>query len=549
MSSETWKPSKEGCARPREPFSDSSRRAMQRLVTDWAHGLARRPFPSEDMPRFRWSAVRPGKWREAHSLRLWRGELRREGQTVPVMVKLWPSKREREVLWELRDVPGVPRLLGVTDSFPRALLMEVCPGRSFLCQRRLVNSWTCLAGLQRVCEVAAALHAKGVAHGDLRDRSIIMAETDGTVTVTLLNMRRAVRLGDLDEDGKSEYVLRDLTQLHGLLTQLGDLFCVRAYTNFLQILETRFKDKRPASANQMAAGIACIISLHPHRPFCPFTVLKEVRDEDNTSVSSHNSATDSQPVTTLTLDKSLEWPPRDASFVTFSWSEVSLRPRRLKSKLVARGEKLHRGDSTVPVTIKVSPQEWEQHVLHALQDVPGVPLLLGVIKESPAALVLEDYKGKTFRQLLNTGRVRMCLEGLVHACGTLDALHARGIVHGSLTSRNILIYAHEDTTFATLINLEACCSFRSMQEPWPAVLLHRDLRCLARLVYSLSCLATVPQYRRLRAALLAGLAAGDPMTAKEVAVQLQVVQDHLGGRPWLFGCCRRKEAIHPTPST
>lgn len=50
--------------------------------------------------------------------------------------------------------------------------------------------------------MAASPYAKGVAHSDLKEGKIIMAETGEMVIVMFLNFKSAIRLEDHDENMK-----------------------------------------------------------------------------------------------------------------------------------------------------------------------------------------------------------------------------------------------------------------------------------------------------------------------------------------------------------
>ena len=214
----------------------------------------------QPIPRYSWDDVTPGQWKCACIWRIKRRKLRKDGHVMPVMVKQYASKHERYLLWQLKGEPGIPRLVGITNAFPYALLMEVYPGRSFRCQRHFSSHWKCLFGLQRVCEVVSGLHAQGITHGDLRDRNIVFAVKDGDIKVTILHFDRGVRLKGLSAEQKYPHIRRDLRQIYKLLTRLRGLFCVGEYVGFVKEVRTRLKDDQPLSALQIASGIAYILS-------------------------------------------------------------------------------------------------------------------------------------------------------------------------------------------------------------------------------------------------------------------------------------------------
>lgn len=498
----------------------------------------------EHIPRYSWEDINPGKWECACIWRIRRRELREDGKSTPIMVKLLASKHERYLLWELQGEPGIPRLLGVTDSFPYALLMEVYPGRSFRWHRCFSNHWTCLSALHHVCEAVAVLHSRGITHGDLRDTNIIFAATDGEVNVTLLHFDRAMRLKGLIAKKKYVYLLRDLRQLHKLLTLLGGLSCVKEYVVFLEEVRMRLEDERPLSAIQLASRIGSILRLYPHRPFCAFIWCGKMIKRANWS--HHSSDTSSISVFPGMVTPSINipsyqtptgWPPRDVVIPTFPWHKVSPQPWPLMCKCPARAGTLERGDITVPVIVKLMTPTRERYVLHDLQDVPNIPVLIGITSDHPHALILEKYRGSTFRWLRRVRRTWACLAGLAEVCITLAALHARGIVHGDVNENNIIIHSHRGNTSVTLINFEKSCHFKSMEEPLSSTILWEELERVSHLVHLIGGLRCLPEYTQLLANLRSGKEISSPMPAEIVAQELQSILEQYPGRPGLLRRC------------
>ncbi|MPC51982.1 hypothetical protein E2C01_045840 [Portunus trituberculatus] len=495
----------------------------------------------EHVPRYSWENVKGGKWNCPCVWRVRRRELKNDGETIPVMVKLLASKHERYLLWELRGQPGIPRLLGITDSFPYALLMEMYPGRSFHWQRHFTSHWTCLLALHRVCEVVAALHSRGITHGDLRGTNIIFAVIRGEINLTLLHFDRAIRLKGLTPKRKYEYLLRDLRQLYKLLILLGGLSCVNEYVIFLEKVKMRLEDERPLAAIQLALEIASILHLYQRRPLCTFFWFGKVRKRTN--LNQYSSDTSSLSVFPGMITPNIKipkyqtppgWPPRNVIISTFPWSKVSPQPWLLKCKYPSRAGTLQRGDIIVPVIVKLLTPTRERYVLYDLRDVPNVPVLIGITSEYPHALILERYDGKTFRWLRRVGRTWDCLSGLVQICTTLAALHARGVVHGDVNEKNIVIHSNGGSISVTLINFEKTSFLKPMEDPVSSTILWKELQSVSNLIHLLKSLKYLPEYKQLLANLRIRNEINSPMTAEAMAQELQSVLEQYPGRPGFF---------------
>jgi hypothetical protein len=97
------------------------------------------------------------------------------------------SREVRAYEW-LGAVPGVARLLGRIDR--HALALEFIDGEELArSPRRLENG---ARHLERLRKIVAAMHARGVAHLDLRGRENVMLDTKGEIHV--LDLAAAVRL-------------------------------------------------------------------------------------------------------------------------------------------------------------------------------------------------------------------------------------------------------------------------------------------------------------------------------------------------------------------
>uniref|UniRef100_A0A0P4WER5 Protein kinase domain-containing protein n=1 Tax=Scylla olivacea TaxID=85551 RepID=A0A0P4WER5_SCYOL len=92
---------------------------------------------------------------------------------------------EALVLQLLQSVAGVPRLYGVTDSPPQALVMTHCPGEQLEAFHTPRTARTFLASLQRASRILLRMHALGVSHGDVHQRNILVQAAGDTEQVTV----------------------------------------------------------------------------------------------------------------------------------------------------------------------------------------------------------------------------------------------------------------------------------------------------------------------------------------------------------------------------
>src|SRR5690606_21162715 len=87
----------------------------------------------------------------------------------------WSLAREHEVYRRLRGVPGVPRCHAFLDG--RYLVLEHIEGRSLRHAER--DGALPPALFERLLATLRAMHAAGVAHGDLKRKDNILVATDG----------------------------------------------------------------------------------------------------------------------------------------------------------------------------------------------------------------------------------------------------------------------------------------------------------------------------------------------------------------------------------
>lgn len=101
------------------------------------------------------------------------------------------------MLHELEGERGVPRLYGVTDASPPALVMGLCEGA--LLQDVCAGGETVMAlrALVSLCGVVRRLHARGITHGDVHAGNVMVDVTEaGQVEATLLDFGLAERHTD-----------------------------------------------------------------------------------------------------------------------------------------------------------------------------------------------------------------------------------------------------------------------------------------------------------------------------------------------------------------
>lgn len=108
---------------------------------------------------------------------------------------------EALVLQVLEEVVGVPKLYGVTDSPPEALVMTYCPGVMLEAFETPRTARTFLASLQKTCHILRRMHAMGISHGDVHARNIIVDAAGDTedITVHLVDFGEAQILNDETE--------------------------------------------------------------------------------------------------------------------------------------------------------------------------------------------------------------------------------------------------------------------------------------------------------------------------------------------------------------
>lgn len=82
--------------------------------------------------------------------------------------------KEAQVLKDLDGAGGVPRLIGLTEEDPQALLMEFCPGVSLEDFLEDCSPTECRKVLDKLEKALESFHDKGYAHLDLHTNNVIV---------------------------------------------------------------------------------------------------------------------------------------------------------------------------------------------------------------------------------------------------------------------------------------------------------------------------------------------------------------------------------------
>ena len=120
--------------------------------------------------------------------------------------------QEAQHMFALRDVSGIPRILGISES-PLALLMtrhgrytlkDVALGRA---EGLEVSTVQVFQGLALLMDILQDIHSHGLVHNDIKpDNVIIELDEDGQVKVTLLDLGCMSAVGEKpyeDEDNET----------------------------------------------------------------------------------------------------------------------------------------------------------------------------------------------------------------------------------------------------------------------------------------------------------------------------------------------------------
>lgn len=132
---------------------------------------------TREAPRVAWnrlSARKPAT--DAHPDCLCRASLSMpDGREEPVDVYT-SSNPHQEVLvmQQLDGLIGVPRVYGVTEPEPEALVINSCRGSTLRAWLAEGNVRTCLSALLNVCTTLSRMHSMGITHGDLTLHNILV---------------------------------------------------------------------------------------------------------------------------------------------------------------------------------------------------------------------------------------------------------------------------------------------------------------------------------------------------------------------------------------
>src|SRR5690606_19785447 len=94
------------------------------------------------------------------------------GNPLAAAVRRWMLRREYEAYRRLEDVPGIPRCYGFYDG--RYLVMDAIDGRSL--RDAVIHDREQFFG--ELFAIVDAMHARGVAHGDLMRKDNILVDRD-----------------------------------------------------------------------------------------------------------------------------------------------------------------------------------------------------------------------------------------------------------------------------------------------------------------------------------------------------------------------------------
>ncbi|MPC91309.1 hypothetical protein E2C01_086336 [Portunus trituberculatus] len=149
------------------------------------------------------------------------------GERVPVALKQLIPKpivgkcvplEEARVLGALAGVKGVPKLYGLTDTPPHALVMSRCPGVTMSVLRKRGEVRMCLVAVGKLCSILSHMHARGVTHGDLHGSNILVSVPDGdgkdSMSVCLVDF------GNSKTNAGTELLKKDAHQLLKLLKNI-----------------------------------------------------------------------------------------------------------------------------------------------------------------------------------------------------------------------------------------------------------------------------------------------------------------------------------------
>lgn len=141
--------------------------------------------------------------------------------------KLAWTAYEAWVLHELEGVEGVPKLYGVTDATPPAIVMGLCGGVLLQTLWESGEVEICLLALVKLCSTVRRLHARGVTHGDIHKANVMVDVSEqGEVEATLLDFGLAERCTDAARQMDDvEEIVTTALQVLSWSRELSDVRC------------------------------------------------------------------------------------------------------------------------------------------------------------------------------------------------------------------------------------------------------------------------------------------------------------------------------------
>lgn len=206
------------------------------------------------------------------------------GRVVPVALRKLPQHspdakvsgpclKEAMMLRALSGIPGVPKLYGVTESPPYAMVMSRCRGETLDDLRRRGKIRCCLIVLQEVCGILGDVHKRGYYHGDVHAGNILLQFTNNhcCMLVTLDKFGSAGTLSDRTDgkeiDGKMLCILVKEVLLY--MKKKDDAHLYNKRVNFIMEME---ETKSLAAIYTMLHHL--LYSLSTHRSSTPHFLSK-----------------------------------------------------------------------------------------------------------------------------------------------------------------------------------------------------------------------------------------------------------------------------------
>lgn len=207
-----------------------------------------------------------------------------DGRVVPVALRKLPQHspnakvsspclKEAKVLRALSGISGVPKLYGVTESPPHAMVMSRCKGETLDDLRRRGKIRCCLIVLQEVCVILGDVHKRGYYHGDVHAGNILLQYTNNhcCMLVTLDKFGSAGRLSDRTE-GKEVDVKMVCILVKEVLLYMKKKDDVRLYNKRLNFVMEMEETKSLAVIYTMLHQL--LYSLSTHRSSTPHFLSK-----------------------------------------------------------------------------------------------------------------------------------------------------------------------------------------------------------------------------------------------------------------------------------